>query len=210
MSVERKSLADFVSTVIHNRARFYRELDRLRGYGDAAVVVEGPRGTPENRPMRDTSKPANGRDQNKGCYTSPAVRPAILFFCYGPIRPILAAPGRRIRLRRDATGAPLQVPAYHAGRRRRPGLSIGWPESAKSREREGSALAFKKLLSLLGSGGFQLTEAVLVRQLRGPHLSTWPWCSRRSSMELTAATSASSLPQSSTGRLEVSRVLARS
>ena len=160
--------------------------------------------------MRDTSKPANGRDQNKGCYTSPAVRPAILFFCYGPIRPILAAPGRRIRLRRDATGAPLQVPAYHAGRRRRPGLSIGWPESAKSREREGSALAFKKLLSLLGSGGFQLTEAVLVRQLRGPHLSTWPWCSRRSSMELTAATSASSLPQSSTGRLEVSRVLARS
>ena len=169
-----------------------------------------PRGTPENRPMRDTSKPANGRDQNKGCYTSPAVRPAILFFCYGPIRPILAAPGRRIRLRRDATGAPLQVPAYHAGRRRRPGLSIGWPESAKSREREGSALAFKKLLSLLGSGGFQLTEAVLVRQLRGPHLSTWPWCSRRSSMELTAATSASSLPQSSTGRLEVSRVLARS
>lgn len=41
VAVERKSLADFVSTVIHNRARFCRELDRLRGYGSAAVVVEG-------------------------------------------------------------------------------------------------------------------------------------------------------------------------
>lgn len=41
VAVERKSLADFVSTVIHSRARFYRELDRLRGYGAAAVVVEG-------------------------------------------------------------------------------------------------------------------------------------------------------------------------
>ena len=30
---------------------------------------------------------------------------------------------------------------------------------------------------------------VLVRQLRGQHLSTWPWWSRRSSMALTAATS---------------------
>src|ERR1019366_2487509 len=49
-----------------------------------------------------------------------------------------------------------------------------------------------------------------VRQLRGPHLSTCPWCSKRSSMALTAAASPSSLPQSSTGRLEVSMVLARS
>ena len=51
-------------------------------------------------------------------------------------------------------------------------------------------------------------KSVLVRQLRGPHLSTWPWCSKRSSMALTAAASPSSLPQSSTGRLEVSMVLA--
>jgi ERCC4-type nuclease len=41
VAVERKTLADFVSTVIHNRSRFYRELDRLRRYGAAAVVVEG-------------------------------------------------------------------------------------------------------------------------------------------------------------------------
>jgi ERCC4-type nuclease len=41
VAIERKSLPDFVSTVIHNRARFYRELDRLREYRAAAVVVEG-------------------------------------------------------------------------------------------------------------------------------------------------------------------------
>src|SRR5262249_60317452 len=44
-------------------------------------------------------------------------------------------------------------------------------------------------------------ELVFVRQLRGPHLSTCPWWSRRSSMALTAATSPSSLPQSSTGQI---------
>jgi hypothetical protein len=53
-------------------------------------------------------------------------------------------------------------------------------------------------------------KSVLVRQLRGPHLSRWPWCSKRSSMALTAAASPNSLPQSSTGRLEVRMVLARS
>jgi hypothetical protein len=52
--------------------------------------------------------------------------------------------------------------------------------------------------------------AVLVRQLRGPHLSRCPWWSNRSNMAPTAAASPSSLPQSSTGRLEVSSVLARS
>src|ERR1019366_7175554 len=40
-------------------------------------------------------------------------------------------------------------------------------------------------------------KSVLVRQLRGPHLSTCPWCKRRSSRALTAAASPSSLPQSS-------------
>ena len=79
-----------------------------------------------------------------------------------------------------------------------------WPQSDKSREREGRALAIKKPFPIYDSVG------VLVRQLRGPHLSTWPWCSRRSSMELTAATSPSSLPQSSTGRFEVNSVLNRS
>ena len=53
-------------------------------------------------------------------------------------------------------------------------------------------------------------KSVLVRQLRGPHFSTCPWWRRRSSMALTAAASPNNLPQSSTGRLEVTSVLARS
>jgi DNA excision repair protein ERCC-4 len=40
VAIERKSLSDFVSTVVHNRARFYRELSRLGGYRAAAIVVE--------------------------------------------------------------------------------------------------------------------------------------------------------------------------
>jgi transposase len=50
----------------------------------------------------------------------------------------------------------------------------------------------------------------LVRQLRGPHLRMWAWCSSRSRSAVTAALSPSSLPQSSTGRLEVRIVDARS
>ena len=49
-----------------------------------------------------------------------------------------------------------------------------------------------------------------VRQLRGPHLRTWAWWSSRSSIAVTAAVSPSSLPQSSTGRFEVSNVDTRS
>jgi len=33
------------------------------------LVHKNPRWTSENRPMMDTSKPANGRDQNKSIYT---------------------------------------------------------------------------------------------------------------------------------------------
>lgn len=40
IALERKSLADFVSTVIHARARFARELELLARYELAAVVVE--------------------------------------------------------------------------------------------------------------------------------------------------------------------------
>jgi ERCC4-type nuclease len=40
VAVERKSLDDFVSTVIHARARFRRELRALAGYRAACVVVE--------------------------------------------------------------------------------------------------------------------------------------------------------------------------
>jgi DNA excision repair protein ERCC-4 len=40
LAVERKSLDDFVSSVIRERPRFRRELEKLRAYRVAAVVVE--------------------------------------------------------------------------------------------------------------------------------------------------------------------------
>lgn len=40
VAVERKSLDDFVSTVVHARRRFQAELRKLRGYPAACVVVE--------------------------------------------------------------------------------------------------------------------------------------------------------------------------
>jgi ERCC4-type nuclease len=40
VAVERKSLADFVHTVIHDFDRFDRELQRLAAYEAAAIVVE--------------------------------------------------------------------------------------------------------------------------------------------------------------------------
>lgn len=40
VAVERKSLPDFVNTVIRQRRRFHAELIRLRGYDAACVVVE--------------------------------------------------------------------------------------------------------------------------------------------------------------------------
>jgi DNA excision repair protein ERCC-4 len=40
VALERKSLDDFVSTVIHSRERFRNELRKLAGYRAACVVVE--------------------------------------------------------------------------------------------------------------------------------------------------------------------------
>jgi DNA excision repair protein ERCC-4 len=44
VAVERKSLPDFVHTVIQGRARFHRELQLLAGYEAACVVVEATLG----------------------------------------------------------------------------------------------------------------------------------------------------------------------
>jgi hypothetical protein len=63
-----------------------------------------------------------------------------------------------------------------------------------------TGLAETAKLCSWGSNHWPPAAADFVRQLRGPHLSTWPWCSIRSSMLLTAATSLNSFPQSSTGR----------
>lgn len=40
VSIERKSLGDWVGTVIRDRARFYRELAALRAYEFRAVIIE--------------------------------------------------------------------------------------------------------------------------------------------------------------------------
>jgi len=40
VAVERKTVDDFVSTVIHSRERFRNELRKLAGYRAACVVVE--------------------------------------------------------------------------------------------------------------------------------------------------------------------------
>jgi len=44
LAVERKSLDDFVSSVIRDRPRFRRELEKLRDYRAACVVVEASLG----------------------------------------------------------------------------------------------------------------------------------------------------------------------
>jgi ERCC4-type nuclease len=41
VAVERKSVDDFVKTVIRERERFARELDKLATYDSACIVVEG-------------------------------------------------------------------------------------------------------------------------------------------------------------------------
>lgn len=61
VAVERKSLEDFVSTVIRSRKRFREELRKLSGYESACVVVE-----------------ANLRDVLTGHYRSGAHPNAIL------------------------------------------------------------------------------------------------------------------------------------
>jgi ERCC4-type nuclease len=40
VAIERKSLGDFVTSVIHERERFERELARLRDYETACILVE--------------------------------------------------------------------------------------------------------------------------------------------------------------------------
>ena len=122
---------------------------------------------------------------------------------------ILTMPRRRIGLSRNGTRAPLAVPERRGG--------VPPPPVVLARKRKipgvwGLVPMFIKtpLPHLPFSLASTVGAAVLVRKLRGPHMRTCPWCSRRSSIALTAATSPSSLPQSSTGRFDVSNVLARS
>src|SRR5579863_8995127 len=71
-----------------------------------------PRWTSENRPYVDTSKPANGAEPEQD-YLYLARGHSGKHFCETyPDRFILTSPGRRVRQRRDATGAPTQRPEW--------------------------------------------------------------------------------------------------
>jgi len=55
--VERKTLDDFVSTVIHSRSRFREELRKLGGYRAACVVVEAGLGDVLQKRFRGDAHP---------------------------------------------------------------------------------------------------------------------------------------------------------
>lgn len=63
VAIERKSVDDWTGTVLRDRARFYRELELLRGYDFACVIVE-----------------ASVRDIATGRYKSEARPAAVLGF----------------------------------------------------------------------------------------------------------------------------------
>jgi len=59
VAVERKSLADFVSTVIRGRKRFAAELERLRSYPRACIVLESSLADIFGRRYRGGADPAS-------------------------------------------------------------------------------------------------------------------------------------------------------
>lgn len=42
VAIERKELGDLLSCLTHDRPRFIREMERLRGYQSAALLIESP------------------------------------------------------------------------------------------------------------------------------------------------------------------------
>lgn len=58
VAVERKTLDDFVSTVIHRRRRFREELRKLSHYRAACVVVEGELSDVLGKRYRGEARPA--------------------------------------------------------------------------------------------------------------------------------------------------------
>ena len=104
------------------------------------------------------------------------------------------------RLERDAAAAGRPVPRWTG--ENRPLIDTSKPATT------GVATETGKFYFVASSG--RKSVWTFVRQLRGPHFRTWAWCKRRSRSAVTAAVSLRSLPQSSTGRLDVRSVDARS
>lgn len=59
VAVERKSLGDLLGCLTHDRERFTRELERLRGYESTVVVVEAPFDALADGRYRSRMKPAS-------------------------------------------------------------------------------------------------------------------------------------------------------
>lgn len=59
IALERKSLGDFVSTVIQNWLRFRKELNRLSGYDMAAIAVEANLSQIVNHQYESEADPAS-------------------------------------------------------------------------------------------------------------------------------------------------------
>lgn len=59
VSIERKSLSDWIGTVMRDRSRFYRELELLRGYEFRAVIIECGVRQIVRREYRSEVKPAS-------------------------------------------------------------------------------------------------------------------------------------------------------
>src|SRR5690242_1680633 len=70
-----------------------------------------PRWSPDNRPYVVTSNPANGADpEQEYLYRARRQFCKCFFVFHAPGGFIMTTPGRRVRQRRDATGAPTQRP----------------------------------------------------------------------------------------------------
>ena len=101
-------------------AQLVERLIRNQQVAGSIPAGGSPRWTSENRPYVDTSKPANGAEpEQEYLYRAGGGLASIFFDKTSPARFILAKPGRRIRQRRDATGAPTQRPEW-LGRRKPP------------------------------------------------------------------------------------------
>ena len=77
---------------------------------DCSPMTPYPRGTLQNRPYGVTSKPANEADPEHMMLYRAGDGSGKFFSPPGGAGVILTAPGRRVRPRRDATGAPTQGP----------------------------------------------------------------------------------------------------
>lgn len=68
VALERKSLGDFVQTVIHDWIRFRKELNRLAGLDAAAVVVEADIGRVYRHEYESEALPASVLGRANGIY----------------------------------------------------------------------------------------------------------------------------------------------